>query len=140
MVAVASMSGCSMLGKQEAPVISTGPLEPVLKEAKSLLASYETVIAEKADLADALSGLRDDHSAHVETLAKILGQDAKGKADPIDGDLAGDAVASLRDAESSAYDSALEACVNTTAEYSVLLGEITACRASHVDALGALDG
>ena len=133
----ASLAGCRPGGARTGIVVSTDVLLLILVDARNLLTSYERVMADDDNLVEALTGPRDDHAAHVATLARITAS-GSGPGELVTGDLADDPIGTLTTAETTGFESALDSCVNATPEFTVLLGEIAASRAGHIEALGAL--
>jgi hypothetical protein len=133
-VSMLALSGCDLIADQHAPINTTDALEPVLASARRMLPSYDAAIEARPDADATLTMLRDNHLAHVETLAKITGQSGKPAEDTVEG-LSEDPVGALHTAESDGFDEAMAACVAATVEFAVLLGEIAACRATHADVL-----
>ncbi|GAA4900424.1 hypothetical protein LX16_0575 [Stackebrandtia albiflava] len=132
---IATLSGCGLVRTDSTPIIdNTGALLPVLRTAADQMAGLQAAIDAGAGHEATLEMLRDDHAAHAEALAKLVGTDPPA-GDAVVGD---PVVGTLIEQEQAGYDQALEACVAALPEYVVLLGEIAACRASHVDVLGEL--
>lgn len=129
---VLSTSACSLVPGQSGDLDTTEVLRPVLKTARDLARAYDAAAAASNGKA-ALEMLRDNHSAHAEALAELLGESTK--ADAIED---GWSVDRLRKAEAKAVEQAVDACVGAPSDYAVLLGEIAACRASHRDVLREL--
>ncbi|TQL78737.1 hypothetical protein FB566_4329 [Stackebrandtia endophytica] len=135
--AAATLSGCSLLSRDQVAVVDETPvLQPVLDFAADQIARLTAAVDGGAPNDATLVMLRDNHLAHAGELARIIGVDVpEGSAD-VDGDL----LPTLNRLEAEGTQQATDACLETTPEFAVLLGEIAACRASHSDVLGAIGG
>jgi hypothetical protein len=133
-VAVA-LTGCGLRSEPTMIVDHTGILRPILQTAADQAAGYQAAVDSGSGHTETLEMLRANHSEHVTTLAKLTGVSApEGTA----ADLGDDPLATLLAAERDAAGQAGTACVETILDYAVVLGEIAACRAAHVDVLEVL--
>ncbi|THV43245.1 hypothetical protein [Glycomyces buryatensis] len=120
--AILAAAGCTETPAQI--ITPNADLTAALRTARSLARASESL---------GYSDIANDHSAHVETIEKILlpnvlpQEDAEG-ADPSD-------PAALADAETAGSTEAAESCLATDTDYALLLGEIAACRAAHAAVL-----
>ncbi len=146
-LATGALAGCR-IGGEPTPEPSPHPLEVLVDGARALVDTYDTAIAQAPALAARLDPLRDDHRAHVAALLAAIGRKPGGTPT---GSPSGTASASppagtggpdpaevlhtLAAAEREAQRQSTAACVSLPGRYAALLGSITACRASHVEAL-----
>lgn len=117
-------------------VDETPALQPILEFAADQIAKLTAVIDGGSNHEPTLAMVRDNHQAHAEELARILGVDIPAGSD----ELEGDALAALNQREAEGAEEATTACVEASPQFAVLLGEIAACRASHSDVLGVIGG
>lgn len=84
------------------------------------------------DIADTLEreDISADHSAHAETLQRLLGD---VDVEPLELEVTD--IASLATTESEHAEAAQEAALTADRGYAVLLAEIAACRSAHVETL-----
>ncbi|MGH3734831.1 MAG: ferritin-like domain-containing protein [Micromonosporaceae bacterium] len=140
LTAGAALSGCDLLTPEPPP---PHPLLAMLHDTRVQLARYEAAITAHPGLAERLRPLRDNHTAHVTTLAKLVGPQASASpsaaasasapATPPADEKA--ALAALLTAERDGQAYAVKACLAARDEYAGLLGAIAACRASHAEVL-----
>jgi len=135
----ALLTGCSWVHRDPPPP-APDPLDPLLWSTHELVRRYESVIAAHPDLAERLGPLHAAHVAHLAALREVVGRDpatpptATASHQPVDGEPE-PAVAALREARRRAEAEAEQACLAASPSRAVLLGTITAARASHVSVL-----
>lgn len=135
-----TVTGCGLFGDDTPP--PPDPLQPLLDETLALAAAYDRAVLAQPGLAKRLTPLGADHRAHAEALTRLIGApsgsaaapSASASAAPAGGDAAA-TVAALRKAEQAAVKTATAACTAAAADRAMLIGSITACRASHAEAL-----
>lgn len=136
-----TLSGCGLLAGDPPP---PHPLLGTLRDIRALLGRYEAVIAAQPTLAGRLGPLRDNHRAHLTTVAKLIGPTASEAPTPASPSPTGSAsaptdeaaaVRELQEAERTGEEVAGRACLAAAPEYAGLLGSIAACRASHREVL-----
>jgi hypothetical protein len=135
-VVVASMSGCSLFGKDPEPE-RPDALQPILDEALALAAAFGQAALAAPDLSPRLTPLAADHRAHAAELSRVIGKPAPSPSAAPSAP-AGDAAALLRQLRTSvqaAQRSAATACRQAPAARAALVGSIAACRATHTEAL-----
>ncbi len=147
-LATAGLAGCD-LGDDPLPRWHPAPdaLLPLLAATIKLADRYDTTIAALPALSDRLTPLRDNHRAHITALARELGIDERTPtASPLpsvssgvpEGSAPSDpsaALSALAAAEKVGQALAQEACLAAPSYRAALLGSITACRATHLEAL-----
>jgi hypothetical protein len=131
-LSLAVLSGCD---EKSAPPPVPDPLQPLLDEALALAAAHDRAALAQPGLASRLTPLADDHRAHAEELAKLLGTTASAGAAAPAPSAATDVLAGLRAAEQAAQRSAVAACRTAPPDRAALVGSIAACRATHAEAL-----
>jgi len=135
--AAVTLSSCSLISRDQVVVVDETPaLQPILEFAADQIAKLTAVIDGGSNHEPTLAMVRDNHQAHAEELARILGVDIPAGSD----ELEGDALAALNQREAEGAEEATTACVEASPQFAVLLGEIAACRASHSDVLGVIGG
>ncbi len=136
-----TLSGCGLLAGDPPP---PHPLLSTLRDIRTLLDRYEAVIAAQPALAGRLGPLRDNHRAHLTTVAKLIGTTASESPSPANPSPTGTAAAptdeagavrALQEAERTGEEVAGRACLAAGPQYAGLLGSIAACRASHREVL-----
>lgn len=132
--AATALSGCTAAPR--AQLVAERPAQAVLSSARKLRDGYDAALDAQSDLADMLTLLRDNHAAHVDLLEKLL--DRRGDSAASDEDAESSPDESWRDVEADEFKIARDACVAASPAFVVVLAEIAACRASHVDALEAM--
>lgn len=137
--ATATLGGCALLHREPVPIVDETPvLRSVLDSAVNQSAGLQTALDSGAPATATLEMVRDDHLAHVAELSRILGLDPESvDTTTTDGE---DTLQALLNSETEAYEQAVTACIDAPPQYAVLLGEIAACRASHVDVLEVVGG
>lgn len=135
------LAGCSWL-RDDSPPPTPDPLDALLRATHELAQRYESTVTAFPDLADRLGPLHATHIAHLAALRDVVGRDpaspsptTAGTWTPPAGGDTQTAVAVLREAEEAARDQAATACLAAPPTRAVLLGTITAARASHVSVL-----
>jgi hypothetical protein len=97
------------------------------------------MISAHPNLAGRLGPIRDNHRAHLATVAKLIGPTASQSPSPAASVAvppeADAAVRELRDAERDGKQAATRACLAAKREYAELLGSIAAGRATHQEVL-----
>ena len=131
-------SGCALTEPEKAHSLNTKGLEEVLRTSRELEASYSAAVDAMPKFGATFEMLRDNHATHAETIEKILGAKPQTDAKIVEGSDSTDAISKLHQAESDASSQAIHACVNAVERFALVLGEIAAGRASHVDALEVL--
>lgn len=134
---MALTAGCQAFPAEQAVVKEPHPLEPLLRTAETLRSAYQEAIDNDAPAVKTLEMLHANHSAHVETLTRIVGV-PEAKPVEVEGDLAASAVETLTGVEDAAATEAAELYTTAAREFTVLIGEIAACRSCHVTVLGEL--
>jgi hypothetical protein len=136
----AGLSGCELVGNNPAPD-RPDPLDGLLAGTFTLAGRYDAAIAAWPELAARLTPIRDAHRAHTTALATLIGKPTKTtvpssstSTGAAEADTAA-ALAALRTAEKTAQGDAAGACLAAPAARTLLLGSITAARASHQEAL-----
>ncbi|WP_212841068.1 hypothetical protein [Catellatospora sp. IY07-71] len=138
-VAAPALAGCDLFGGPDEPP-PPDALTGLLAGTHALVASYDAALAADTTLTALLTPLRDTHKAHAAALEAIMSPKPSPSAfslpsaAPVDGDRKA-ILAALRTGEASAAKQAAEACVSTTTARAVLVGEIAAARATHVEVL-----
>jgi hypothetical protein len=130
------VTGCDPIGAGTA-AREPDPLEPLLAGTLDLADRYDAAITAAPQLTERLAPIRDDHRAHADALAKLIGahpSPAPAGTDPSAGPDT-DPLPLLREAESAATDAAVTACLAAPAARAGLIGSIAACRATHKAAL-----
>jgi hypothetical protein len=134
------LAGCDWFAEKPPP---PDVLEPFYQATVDLADRYDAIIAAVPAIGARITPLRDHHRAHLAKLVIVM----KKKLPSSPPTPAPSAVASLPTAETAAFtdllgkekaalDAASAACLAAaTAERATLLGEITACRATHVEVL-----
>lgn len=131
-----TLGGCGLLAGDPPP---PHPLLGTLRDIRALLGRYELAISAHPTLAGRLGPLRDNHRAHLTTVAKLIGPTASESPSPTSSVAAPPdeqgAVRELREAERTGAEVAGRACLAAGPQYAGLLGSIAACRASHREVL-----
>jgi|GEM_PF-5111392 len=134
---LAGLAGCRDSDEGQAP----NPLLPVRADSLALLAAYDATLRRHPRLTGRLTPLRTDHHRHVQAIERHLGSatpSGSAAPSPSAGTVPADADAALRalsEAEKQAEQRARQRALSVPAEYATLVAAITACRASHVEAL-----
>ncbi|MEV4413970.1 hypothetical protein [Catellatospora sp. NPDC049609] len=135
-----ALAGCDLLSPGPDAPPPPDALTGLLAGTHGLVAAYDAALAADTTLTALLTPLRDTHKAHAAALDAIMSPKPSPSAfslpsaAPVGGDRKA-ILASLRTAEASAAKQAAEACVSTTTARAVLVGEIAAARATHVEVL-----
>jgi hypothetical protein len=136
----AGVAGCSWFKDAPPP---PDALEPFYQATVDLADRYDAIIAAVPAIADKLSVLRDHHRAHLERLMIVINKKPPSpKPSPaasavanLPADAAG-AFTDLLAAEKAALTDATKGCLAATnPDRATLLGEMAACRATHVEVL-----
>ena len=134
--ALGTLTGCEVLGGGDLPP-PPDELAGFLTSTIALGNRYDQVIKAVPELADRLEPIRDAHRAHVQALAAAVGVDVPtpdtGRPTPPEGPE--EAIAELAEAEQTARDEAVDACLGASARLAPLVGAIAAARATHVEVL-----
>ncbi len=133
-----ALAGCDILGGGELPP-PPDELAGFIAATVALGDRYDAVIKALPDLAKRLEPIRDAHRAHVTALTDAIGGPAPSNtpARQSDPGAAAAALAGLAEAERTARDEAIDACMAASARLAPLLGAIAAARASHAEAVAA---
>lgn len=139
-VAAPALAGCDLLGGEPDGPPPPDPLTGLLAGTHALVAAYDAALGADTTLTTLLTPLRDTHKAHAAALEAIMSPKPSPSAFslPSAAPPGGDRrtiLAGLRTAEVSAAKQAAEACVSTTTVRAVLIGELAAARATHVEVL-----
>ncbi|WP_246157470.1 hypothetical protein [Catellatospora sichuanensis] len=139
-VAATTLTGCDLLDPTPDAPPPPDALMGLLAGTHALVATYDAALAADASLTALLTPLRETHRVHAAALDAIMSPRpspsafSAPSAAPVTGDRK-TILKSLRTAEVSAAKQAVEACVATTVARAVLVGEIAAARATHVEVL-----
>lgn len=136
--AFGALAGCEVLGGGELPP-PPDELAGFITATVALGDRYDAVIKALPDLADRLEPIRDAHRAHVTALADAIGGPVRTPAtgrQPAPGSST-DVLDALAEAERTARDEAIDACMAGSARLAPLLGVIAAARASHAEVVAA---
>ncbi|CAM3474849.1 hypothetical protein STSO111631_20640 [Stackebrandtia soli] len=126
--AALSVAGC--VPATRGRFVASHTLDSALASAERMYAGYAAAIEAGSGGTATLEMVRDNHTAHIEALRRILGRDEPESVETPDASL--DA---LIEAEKEAAEIAADACVGAAPQYAVLLGEIAASRNCHVAVL-----
>jgi hypothetical protein len=126
-----ALSACGLFKPDPPP--PPDPLTGFYLDTLALAAFYE------ADPRPVAAPIRDAHRAHAAALAAIM-YPPPSSATPVPPSVAPSAAApatpaSVREAEQSAWQKAVDACLTAPAQRATLLGEIAAARACHLEVL-----
>lgn len=155
--AAVSVAGCTSdnPGKTVDQAISSDSLGPLYTETLTLIDAYDQAINASPEIAVPLGQLRDEHRQHALALAGLMGtvkpsispapnpsgasvSPSQSVTTPSTSASPQPALASLSTAEKTAQMNAAAASKTTPADRVAVLAAITACRATHVAALGAM--
>ncbi|MEU8079751.1 hypothetical protein AB0B31_30420 [Catellatospora citrea] len=137
---VTALAGCDLLDPTPDAPPPPDALMGLLAGTHALVAAYDAALAADTTLTTLLTPLRETHRVHAAALDAIMSPRPSpsaftaATAAPVTGDRKA-ILKTLRTAEVSAAKQAVEACVTTTAVRAVLVGEIAAARATHVEVL-----
>jgi hypothetical protein len=146
-LAAAGLTGCDLGDPPPRWHPAPDALLPLLAATIRLADRYDATIAAMPALAGRLTPLRDNLRAHVIALAREMGIDERSPAaTPLPSVSAGvpagsapadeaAALAELAEAEKLGQALAEQACLAAPGFRAALLGSITACRATHMEAL-----
>ena len=129
------LAGCGLFDDEPAPPQAPDALQPLLDEALALAAAHDRAVAAQPGLGARLTPLADDHRAHAEELARVIGRAQPSAGASVAASTPVDTLATLRAAEQAAQRTAAAACRQAPAERAALVGSIAACRATHAEAL-----
>lgn len=132
-------AGCGWFDRDDGP-IEPDALEPLLAGTLVLTGRYDAALAVAPQLAATLTPIRDNHRAHADELARMIGATPTtvrpgGSATASTAPAQPALVADLLAAETQARDEAVAACLAAPGERTPLLGSMAACRATHIEAL-----
>jgi hypothetical protein len=134
-LATGSLSGCNPLGGGGPPPPPSA-LTGFLTGTSVLADRYDATLSVYGGLTATIGPIRDAHRAHASALAQLLGvAPPSPAAGPVPPDQLPVAIAALMQAERSAHDEAVAACLAASTRYVALLGSIAAARATHLEAL-----
>jgi hypothetical protein len=126
------LAACDLLDGDPPPPPKPDSLAPFYEQTAALIQRYETEIA-AAPAAAILVTIRDAHRAHLAALAAIMKPAPSGSPAPASASPA--AAGDLRRAEQQAQRSAVLTCMTAPPNRAILLGEIAAARACHLEVL-----
>ncbi len=142
--ASAGLAGCGLFGGGKKPTAapSAHPLAAILATTRGLVDRYQSTIAAQPTLADRLDPLLAECRTHAEALTAAAGLPSASPSagSPSPGDTVptdpGAALAAIKAAEQAAQAGAVSACLAASSGYAVLLGQLAASHACHVEVLG----
>lgn len=132
-----ALAACDLLDLEPDPPTAPDPLAAFHSETVKLADRYDAELATAGAKREILVAIRDSHRTHAAALAAIMRPPppASPSAGPSVTASEGAAAGGLREAEQNAWRKAVETCVAAPAGRAVLLGEIAAARACHLEAL-----
>lgn len=136
------LAGCDWLRSDPPPPVPD-PLDQFIWSTQELAQRYESTLTAYPELTERLGPLHATHVAHLAALRDVVGRDPAppsptnpaGTFRPAPGQDPDTAVVALREAEEAAQAEAAQACLAAPPARALLLGTITAARASHVSVL-----
>jgi hypothetical protein len=143
---LAGLGGCWPGGGKPDAKPSADPLAPILAGTLALIDQYQATIAGQPTLAGRLSPLLAECRAHAQALSTAMGHpigsasaSASAPVDPsasaaVPADPAA-ALAALKTAEQAGQARAVTACLAATPRTAILLGQLAASRACHLELL-----
>jgi hypothetical protein len=137
--ALGAVAGCGTLFGGELPP-PPDELAGFIAATVALGDRYDAVIKALPDLANRLEPIRDAHRAHVTALTDAIGGPVPTPSvggQPVAPRSAAQAAADLAEAERTARDEAIDACMAGSNRLAPLLGAIAAARASHAEVVAA---
>jgi hypothetical protein len=126
------LAACDLLDSDPPPPPPPDPLTDFYQQTAALVQRYETETTAAA-ASPILITIRDAHRAHLTALAAIMKPAPSGS--PVPAPSATPAPTGLRQAEQLAQQQAIQACMTAPPSRAVLLGEIAAARACHLEVL-----
>jgi hypothetical protein len=126
------LTACDLLDSDPPAPPPPDPLTDFYQRTAALVQRYETE-ATAASASPILIIIRDAHRAHLAALAAIM--KPPPSASPTPTASAGPAPGDLRAAEKQAQQEAIEACMTAAPNRAILLGEVAAARACHLEVL-----
>lgn len=131
--AVSVAAGCGLFDDDERPK-PPDALQPLLAEAQTLAATFESAASAQPGLAKRLTPLAADHRAHVAALTQLIGEPAPSAAPSAAAGVTA-SLKQLRALSQTASRNAAAACAAAPPERAALIGSIAASRATHAEAL-----
>ncbi len=126
------LAACDLLNREPLPPPPPDPLTPLHAATVALAARYDAAIAASPQLAATLTPLRDTHLTHAKALAAVMRPaPPAGSPQPAPSAQTG----TVRQAEQAGHQEAVEACLTAPPYRAVLLAEIAAARACHLEVL-----
>lgn len=132
-----AMAACELLDFEPEPPPPLDPLTGFHGRTLRLAARYDAELAAAGDRLPVLTAIRDAHLAHAAALAAVMRPPpaASPSAEPSATPGVGPDPGGLREMEQAAWREAVDSCIAAPAGRAVLLGEIAAARACHLEAL-----
>lgn len=125
------LAACDLLQHDSGPPPPPDPLTAFHTHTVALAAAYDAAIAASPQLATTLTPIRDTHRAHAAAVLAIL----RPVPSLLPSASSSAAAGSLKTAEEQAQKEAVEVCLAAPAYRAVLLAEIAAARACHLEVL-----